>query len=250
MTVKKLSLRDKSVISGLYLSKFDLEGLNKLDFESFSEAFNVIGFSLGVQPASIKNYRDEFDPLHPNNRKGWHKREMRVYCRAIYDEFGSMHLDEFAKMLRKIIYKEHDIDLLMEEVAISEGESSSFAKRLITGQAAEHYFAKKYQEVDLFRGLELEDTTKLGCGFDFRLVSADWFYVVEVKGLNEQSGNISITQKEHSVASLLRDRYFLFVVKNFRDVPSYQLFRDPLNSGLAFEKIEQKVVQTSWAARV
>lgn len=248
--MKNLSLRDKSIICGLFLSKFDLDGLTKLDFESFSEAFNVIGFSLGVQPASIKNYRDEFDPLYPNNRKGWHKREMRVYCREVYDKFGALYLDDFAVLLKKIIYKEDAIDLLMEEVAISEGETSSFAKRLITGQAAEHYFTQKYHEVDLFKDFELEDTTKLGCGFDFRLVSPDQFYAIEVKGLNEQSGNISMTRKEHSVATLLRSQYFLFVVKNFRDSPTHQLFRDPLNSGLAFEKVEQKIIQTSWAARV
>lgn len=248
--MRKLSFRDKSVISGLYLSKFDMDGLHKLDFENFSEAFNVIGFALGVQPASIKNYRDEFDPIYPNNRKGWHKRAMRVYCRTIYDEFGALQLDEFAKLLKKLIYKDHDLDLLMEEVEIAGGEDSSFAKRLITGQAAEHYFTQKYREIDLFREFEVEDNTKFGCGFDFRLVSPDQFYAVEVKGMNEQNGNISMTKKEYSVASVLRDQYFLFVVKNFRENPFHQLFRDPLNSSLAFEKIEQKVIQTSWAARV
>lgn len=248
--MKKLSSRNKSVLSGLYLSKFDLDGLHKLDFESFAEAFNVIGFALGVQPASIKNYRDEFDPLYPNNRKGWHKRAMRVYCKVIYDEFGALQLNEFAKLLKEIIYKDHDLDLLMEEVATAEGEDSSFAKRLITGQAAEHYFAQKYKEVDLFREFELEDKTKFGCGFDFRLVSPDRFYAVEVKGMNEQSGSVSMTKKEHSVASVLRDQYFLFVVKNFRENPFHQLFRDPLNSGLTFERIDQKIIQTSWAARV
>jgi len=248
--MRKLSFRDKSIIAGLYLSKFDLDGLHKLDFDSFSAAFNVIGFALDVQPASIKNYRDEFDPFYPNNRKGWHKRSMRVYCRAIYDEFGGLQLEEFSRLLKKIIYKDHDLDLLMEEVAKTEGEDSSFAKRLITGQAAEHYFTQKYKEVDLFREFDLEDKTKLGCGFDFRLVSPDRFFVVEVKGMNEQSGNISMTKKEHSVASVLRDQYFLFVVKNFRENPFHQLFRDPLNSSLEFERIEQKIIQTSWSARV
>jgi hypothetical protein len=36
--------------------------LKELSFESFVEAFNVIGYALGSKPASIKNYRDEFDP--------------------------------------------------------------------------------------------------------------------------------------------------------------------------------------------
>lgn len=73
-----ISLRDKLVLTGLYLSKFDEAGLKRLGFKTFTEAFNVIGYALGAKPASIKNYRDEFDPLFPNRRKGWHKRETRL----------------------------------------------------------------------------------------------------------------------------------------------------------------------------
>ena len=61
--IETLSPRDKLVLSGLYLSKYDLAGVKQLGFESFQEAFNTIGFVLGAKPASIKNYRDEFDAL-------------------------------------------------------------------------------------------------------------------------------------------------------------------------------------------
>ena len=75
----KLPAREKLILTGLYLSKYDSVGMRKLGFESFVEAFNVIGYALGEKPASIKNYRDEFDPLFPNKRKGWHKRPTRQY---------------------------------------------------------------------------------------------------------------------------------------------------------------------------
>jgi hypothetical protein len=202
--VKQLSLREKSILAGLYLSKFDSEGLRHLGFESFIEAFNVIGSALGIRPASVKNYRDEFDPLFPNHRKGWHKRPIRDYCKAIYSAFGSLSLENFTSLLKRIIYKEHDLDVLMEEVETKQGEDRSFAKRLITGQAAEQYFKAKYKEISLFQDLELEDTTRLGCGFDFRLISPSTFYGVEVKGLSEVSGSIALTSKEHSVASVLK----------------------------------------------
>lgn len=248
--MEKLSLRKKSVICGLYLSKFDLDGLNQLDFENFSEAFNAIGFSLGISPASIKNYRDEFDPLFPNPRQGWHKREMRGYCRAIYEEFNALNIVEYAKLLKQIICKDSELDLLMEEVAARENEVTAFAKRLITGQAAEQYFTKKYQELEIFRHFELEDKTKYGCGFDFRLVAKEQFIVIEVKGISGKSGNVTMTQKEYSVASILRDKYFLFVVKNFREHPVHEVFCDPVNSGLIFEKNEQQVTQINWATKV
>jgi hypothetical protein len=77
---KSLATRQKLILAGLYLSKYDEIGLKRLGFDSFHEAFNVVGYSLGSRPASIKNYRDEFDPLFPNARKGWHKRPIRSYC--------------------------------------------------------------------------------------------------------------------------------------------------------------------------
>ena len=249
--MKKLSLREKSILAGLYLSKFDTNGLHFLGFEGFTEAFNVIGLALGVKPASVKNYRDEFDPLFPNNRKGWHKRPIRDYCKDIYYAFGGLNLDDFAKLLKRIIYKEHDLDVLMEEVERKQGEKgNSFAKRLITGQAAEQYFKSKYKEIQPFKDFEIEDTTKLGCGFDFRLFSPSIFYGVEVKGLNESSGGIALTNKEHSVASILQNRYFLFVVKNFKENPFHELYQNPVNGELVFSRVEQKTIQISWTTKL
>lgn len=68
--------REKGILSGLFLSKFDKEGLKNLGFSSFKEAFNIIGILLGISPNSIKNYRDEFAPKFSNSRQGWHMREM------------------------------------------------------------------------------------------------------------------------------------------------------------------------------
>jgi hypothetical protein len=248
--MKQLSLREKSILAGLYLSKFDSEGLRRLGFESFVQAFNVVGTALGVQPASVKNYRDEFDPLFPNKRKGWHKRPIRPYCKALYDNFGDLGLGEFTDLLKRIIYREHDLDVLMEEVERKQGDDRSFAKRLITGQAAEQYFKSMYRQVGTFKDLEVEDTTRLGCGFDFRLFSPTFFYAIEVKGLNESNGSVALTGKEYSVASVLRSRFFLFVVKNFKEHPFHELYRDPLHGSLVFNRVEQKVVHVTWTARL
>lgn len=244
----KLSNRNKSVLAGLYLSKFDSKALDKLGFESFSEAFNVIGAALGVQPASIKNYRDEFDPLFPNGRKGWHKRTMREYCKEIYNMYKDLPESEFTSYLKEAIYKGRDIDVMLE--ALDSDKSNSFAKRLITGQAAEEYFRSKYNEIDEFKELDLEDTTRLGCGFDFRLSSPTTFIGVEVKGLSQMTGNVSLTDKEYSVAKHLKGRYFLFVVRNFRETPMHLLFRDPVAGALEFEQKDQFLRQTTWTAKI
>jgi len=100
--MRKLTRRQKAIAAGLYLSKFDRDGLARLGFESFAQAFNVIGFALGVPPASVKNYRDEFDPLFPNIRQGWHKRGIRKNCREIHDTFQRLSLADFSLLLREI----------------------------------------------------------------------------------------------------------------------------------------------------
>ena len=248
--MNELSPRERAVLAGLYLSKFDSRGLRRLGFDSFVEAFNVIGSALGVRPASVKNYRDEFDPLFPNRRQGWHGRPIREYCKAVFDAYGGLNLEKFTDLLERVIYVRHDLDVLMDAVERQEGDDCSFAKRLITGQAAEQYFRSVYREIDFFRNMELEDTTDLGCGFDFRLLTQDTFYGVEVKGMNEPTGSISLTSKEHSVASILGRRFFLFVVRNFRENPFHELYQDPLDGPLVFLRTEHKTVQINWTTRL
>lgn len=245
------TLRKKAILAGLYLSKFNEEGLNELGFENFTQAFNVIGYSLGVQPASIKNYRDEFDPIFPNKRKGWHKREMRQYCNDIYLSYRDLNLNKFSNLLKQIVYKNSELDILIENVSRKENRENSFAKRLITGQAAEKYFKEKYSTIDIFKNYSIEDCTNLGCGFDFKLSSENKeFLGIEVKGLNSINGAIALTNKEYNVAQYMKDKYFLFVVKNFRESPFHKIIQHPFNSQLNFKKIETRITQISWNARV
>lgn len=246
----QLSLREKAILAGLYFAKFDNIGLRKLGFDTFVQAFNIIGAAVGVRPASVKNYRDEFDPLFPNGRRGWRLRPTRKYCKAVFDTFSGLGLNEFSNLLKAVVYKEHDLDLLVEDVDQKRGDNRSFAKRLLTGQAAEQYFRSNYNGIAAFQGFELEDTTQAGCGFDFRLYSPATFYGVEVKGLNEPNGTITLTDKEHAVASVLRGRFFLCVVKNFRESPFHELYRNPLDGNLAFERMERRAVQITWGVRV
>ncbi len=248
----KLTLRDKSILAGLYFSKFSELGLASLGFDNFTEAFNVVGLALGVQARSVKNYRDEFDPLFPNERLGWHKRATRKYCRDIYDAYHHLDLSEFTLLIKTIVYENRDLDVLMEEVERDDSElENTFAKRLITGQAAEQYFRDSFASLDLFQEHRLYDTTRMGCGFDFKLVKDDnpGYFGVEVKGLNDRNGSIALTSKEFAVAGRLQDRYFLFIVKNFRDKPFHQIFRDPIKA-LSFNRTEQQIIQTSWTATV
>lgn len=119
--------------------------------------------------------------------------------------------------------------------------------RILTGKAAEEYFVVNYNNIDTFRNYKLFDTTNMGCGFDYKLTLDHDNYYVEVKGINDKYGSILMTEKEYSVAEDLQERYCLFVVSNFKEKPTHQLFFNPIRSNiLQFQRQERQVVQISY----
>jgi hypothetical protein len=249
---QRIAAREKLILAGLYFSKYDSAGLKKLGFGSFLEAFNVIGYALGAKPASVKNYRDEFDPLFPNRRKGWHKRATRDYCLKVFKEYKDLDLEAFSGLVRSFVGYDENAWSEVRPGEEIEDEESSFAKRLITGLAAEHYFESVQPGLPEFNGYVLENTTRLGCGYDFRLRSAAHkdFLAVEVKGLKERTGSLAFTPKEYEVAVALNNRFFLFVVKNFGESPFHEIYQDPIAGDLQFKRKERVIVHVSWLANV
>ncbi|HVB54851.1 MAG TPA: DUF3883 domain-containing protein [Candidatus Acidoferrales bacterium] len=250
---QRIATREKLILVGLYLSKYDSLGLQRLGFDSFVEAFNVIGYAMGSKPASIKNYRDEFDPLFPNHRKGWHKRKTRNYCLRVFEEYGNLDLESFTGLVESFVgYDENAWSEFHPRKKKSGSPKSYFAQRLITGLAAEQYFESVRPSLSEFKGYAVRNTTSLGCGYDFRLEAepSKDFLVVEVKGLNGVTGNLSLTPKEYEIAMTLKDRFFLFVVRNFRESPFHEIFQNPLSGSLRFRKKERVMVQVSWFANV
>ena len=107
------SKRDKAILIGLYLSKFDEDGLGALGFQGFTQAYNTLGYSIGFKPTSIKNYRDEFDPYFPNKRKGWHKRVIRDYCKIFLDEFSPLKINAFTDLVKSFVIDDYDIEKIV-----------------------------------------------------------------------------------------------------------------------------------------
>ena len=239
------------MLVGMYLSKYDKRALDILGFESFVEAYNTIGLAINAKPLSIRNYRDEFDPVFPNERKGWYKRPMFRTRKEMLEKYKDLTLEAFTDLVKNVIYQNPAVNLIEEKIESEEDKSRTFAKRLITGQAAEQYFRDNYQAVPAFKGLAFEETTKFGCGFDFRVLHNTGFYAVEVKGLEKAKGGIGLTDKEYRTAFYLKESYFIFLVKNFIEAPFHALFRNPVFSHeLDFVKNEKTITQVSWNASV
>jgi Protein NO VEIN, C-terminal len=250
---QRIGQREKLILFGLYLSKYDSAGLKRLGFETFTEAFNVIGYALGSKPASIKNYRDEFDPIFPNRRKGWHKRETRMFCLKVLEDYKELDLESFTGLVKSLAGYNENMWSQFQPKGQRAPRESNFAQRLLTGVAAERYFESVQPTLSEFTGYRMENTTQLGCGYDFRLQSGDGdkdFLAVEVKGLREESGTLALTRKEHEMATALKSGFFLFVVKNFRETPFHEIFQNPLSCRLQFKRVERIMVQHSWVTKL
>ncbi len=248
--ITSLSKRDKAVLMGLFLSRFDKQALEIFGFEGFVQAYNVLGLSIGFIPKSIQNYRDEFDPYFPNARKGWWKRPLRDYCKEYMDATSDLSFDEFFNVIKNLLEDNiiNDEDIIKER---RKGAREFTANRLITGKAAEEYFVLNYKNIDAFQNFSLQNTTQMGCGFDFKLTLAEKHFYVEVKGINEKYGSILMTEKEHTRADDLRDLYCLFIVSNFREKPEHHLFFNPLyTSQLEFKCQEEHVTRISYSAKI
>lgn len=246
---EEFSVRDKSILVGLYFSKFDEEAIHALGFERSREAFNTIGYAIGSKPASIKNYRDEFDPYFPNPRKGWHKRELRDYCRVFLEQFGQLPFQKFTDLIKSFVYADFEIQKFIAQTE-KRDFTEAVARRQLTGIAAEEYFRANFQDIPIFGSFTLTDTTKNACGFDFKLDNADAYYCVEVKGLNAARGSVSMTEKEYITAQNLKERYCLFIVSNFIEKPLHAYYLNPLESQLSFSKVERQIIQTSYNTHI
>jgi len=250
-TAETLNSRTQQILCGLFLSKFDQAALQYLGFRSFTEAFNTLGYGLGARPASIKNYRDELDPFLSKKRKGWHKRPLREHCKQVLESYSSASLEEIGGIIRGNLYPYEGLQALPKVAEILkgiEGYETSFAKRLMTGRAAEAYFLHEYDSMPEFTGQSITDTTQWGCGFDFKLSreGQEFYSAVEVKGMRNRSGPIQLTDLEFTMADTLKDQFFLVVVRNFAEKPFHSVFQNPLCSDLSFARCERKETRVFW----
>ena len=236
--------RDKLIICGLFLSKFDDLAYKSLGFSSFIEAFNVLGFALQGKPSNIKNYRDEFDPYFNNTRKGWYQRELRAYTKEIFEKYKDIEFETFKNLIFSFLIENYEEKLQVSEFLETKIETS-FIKRVATGKAAENYFLQNFKKH--FEGFNVFDVREFGCGFDFKLDLNQRQICVEVKGLNENKGQFLLTQKEFEVANKLKENYCLFIVKNLKEMPKESLFFNPLEH---FDFKQNKSVQISYQGLV
>ena len=247
-----------ALIIAYYLSRFDKTALDNLGYPSFTAAFKHIGASLDIKPSSIRNMRDEFDPLHNNPRAGWigrdfQKRRSRVKVVETYGDMDEPGLREVALEILQGHSPEHTeiVDeltaLIPDSKADRKPRAAIFAPRGPTGKAAEEYFIRYHAGHALPISGILKDVREHAGGYDFEIQSPDNETIfVEVKGMAGDEGGILFTAKEWDTARKEQDKYFLVIVRTVHDKPTLQIIQDPANKLHAKRNI-RTTVQVNWS---
>lgn len=215
-----------------YLARFNNIALTNLGYSTWNSAFEDIAEKLQVNNHSVKNWRDEFDPLF-GHRAGWHQRAMIPSRVRIVQALEGLEEFQIRGLVKDIISGKIKSEPDQEEQLVSivadlkdRKSDSKFIVRGPTGKAAETFFVEYYSIYKKPIQGELIDCRDLGCGYDFMIKSIDEFYI-EVKGLSEISGGILFTDKEWRTAKEKNRNYILCIISNINDIPSVKFIENP-----------------------
>lgn len=233
-----------------YLSRFNEKGLKELGYSSWNEAFEDIAKRLDVKKHSVRNWRDEFDPIH-GYRAGWYQRPMSPSRVRVVRALEGLKEEEIRSIVADIlsgsINKEtENLKELLKIVSDEDNRGDSkFILRGPTGRKAEEFFIEYYKNHLKPISGTLIDTRDKGCGYDFEIKNSDSYYV-EVKGLAEESGGVLLTNKEWEAAKRTQDKYFLAVVSNINSRPNISFIKNPA-SALKPKKNIVTTIQIQWS---
>lgn len=243
-----------ALVVAYFLSKYDEFAYESLGFRHKGETHDDIGSRLGVKGTSVKNMRDEFDPVHDTPRVGWHQRAMTPTRLKVIELFQHLPKEDLLYVVQCILHDNEGLEAsgfeqllnISEKREASKGSTSRvFTSRGKTGRRAEEFFIQYFKDNNMPCPGELVDRRDDGCGYDFEVINEGARVQVEVKGLDSESGGITLTSKEWRVAEANPDTYFLAIIRNVSDVPTIQIIRDPV-SRLSVTKSIYTCVQINW----
>ena len=235
-----------------YLARFDKTALKNLGYKNWDASFIDISKKLGVKKHSVRNWRDEFDPLF-GFRAGWYQRPMSPSRTNVALALEYLGEPEIRVIVEDILSGkiENDKENLKHLLSIASDNKvkerkTSFILRGPTGKKAEQFFIDYHVGNNLPIAGELVDTRDLGCGYDFEIHAKSTKYFIEVKGLARNIGGILFTNKEWEIAEQEREKYTVCLVSNINESPKILFINNP------FVKLNPKkniiqTVQVQWS---
>ena len=241
-----------SMVVAYYLSKYNQNAYDSLGLGNMTETHKAVGNILCVNENTVKNMRDEFDPLHDNPRSGWYQRDLRPSRQHIVEQYQDLNEEELRDLVIEILENKDileatdDGELLM----IDDGKSKEavFIVRGITGRKAEEIFVQYYQAHSLPTPGELIDKRDFGCGYDYEILGNKKIFI-EIKGLDGSLGGLSFTSKEWDTAKREGEKYYLALVRNISTTPTIELIQNPA-AKLKPKKHIFKTIQIRWNVSV
>ena len=231
------------------MSRLDQHFLDEFAQPTWKATCDWAGARLGVKPSSLKNLRDEFDPIHENARRGWLNRPMRNDRAEVVASFSTRSDEELLEVVRGILSRDSIVENeVIRPLAGTQQRIMNVAQRLRTGRLAEVFFVRNSAEICEITSSDLLDERELARGYDFAVRSRRSLRI-EVKGLATSRGEIVFTDLEWRVAREYRGDYWLVVVGRVPDNPTAKLFRNPRASLLVSQVVEQ-IERLSWRSRV
>jgi hypothetical protein len=246
---RRALLDTSALIVGYAMSRLDQAYLQARGLKSWKSAFADAGKLLDVAPASIKNLRDEFDPVHGNARRGWVARPMRPNRQRVMGELCDVSDAALLGMIDCILARDPEtMQAVVSPLSKPAVRMHNVAERLRTGRLAEEFFIAHSKLIANIAPALILDHRALACGYDFGIRNRQDI-AIEVKGMKQRRGGIAFTDREWSVAKARRDDFWLVVVGNIEIKPVARLITDPATAIIAQCKY-QTIVAASWHATV
>ncbi len=238
----------EAIIVAYAMSRLNDVFLARFRFKSWRSAFASASSSLGVPAASMKNLRDEFDPLH-GFRKGWHQRPMRPNRQRVLSEFSEVSDDALLEVVDRLLARDQDAAAeIVNPIAFSKVRVENVAERLRTGRLAEEYFVANSRDICGVPAKSLRDCRQDAAGYDFAIVDRPRI-AIEVKGLKSRFGGILFTDLEWRTARGRSENYWLVVVGDIGGAPQARIWRDP-SRVLEVRSSLRRSTTVSWQATV
>lgn len=242
-------IETEALVVAYAMSRLDRDFLRHFCMPSWKSAFRAVGSKLGLPPASIKNLRDEFDPVHSNPRRGWHKRALRPNRQRVLGEFCDSSDQALVVIVEGILRGDREVaQCISSPLSRKKDRMENVAERLLTGRLAEEYFLTHAREILGIRTPALVDVRNLACGFDFGL-SNRTDVAIEVKGMKSTRGDILFTDFEWKEATRRKDAYWLVVVGSIQRNPRHRVIENP-TACLRGKIVLRTATAVSWRAPV
>ncbi len=248
-TVRRTRLETEALVLGYAMSRLDEAYLSERGLSGWQQAYREAAAALCEPAASFNNLRDEFDPVHPNSRKGWRNRPLRPTRLRVIDELQGVSDDALLELVARILSRDEEaVAEAVDALAVVTRIPHNVAERLLTGRRAEEFFLENARRLTQIEPADLVDQRQQACGFDFG-VRGEPHLAFEVKGLKPLRGGIQFTDREWREAKSRRGDYRLVVVGNLAAEPVARVFPDPY-AGLGASCTWQTSVAAVWRSVV